>query len=172
MRDADLTLLNLECCISDRGVPWPSPGKPFFFRAPPQAAEVLSTLGVDCVTLANNHALDYGADALIDTGRHLESAGVAWVGAGADVMEARRPLLLVRRGVRVGIIGVTDHPSDFAAGPKRPGVAHADLGDGLPDWLVALVGATRERCDLLVVTAHWGPNMAPEPLPADPPGRT
>jgi poly-gamma-glutamate capsule biosynthesis protein CapA/YwtB (metallophosphatase superfamily) len=58
MRQADLVVLNLECCISDRGRPWDAPGKPFFFRAPPQAIELLTLLGVDCLTLANNHALD------------------------------------------------------------------------------------------------------------------
>src|SRR5919112_1705057 len=81
---ADLFVLNLECCISERGERFPEPGKPFFFRAPPVAAERLAELGVDCVTLANNHALDYGAEALLDTLEHLGAAGVAWVGAGED----------------------------------------------------------------------------------------
>lgn len=58
--EADLRVLNLECCISQRGERWPDPYKPFFFRAPPEAVEVLRHLKVDCVTLANNHALDYG----------------------------------------------------------------------------------------------------------------
>ncbi len=62
-RDADLFVLNLECCISERGRRW-APAKPFFFRAPPEATETLRLLGVDCVTLANNHALDYGSVAL------------------------------------------------------------------------------------------------------------
>src|SRR2546428_13264577 len=57
VRGADLVVLNLECCISDRGAPWPRPDKPFHFRAPPAAVRTLSHLGVDCVTLANNHAL-------------------------------------------------------------------------------------------------------------------
>ena len=69
---ADLFVLNLECCISDRGEPWPDPGKPFFFRAPPVAAEALADIGVSCVTLANNHALDFGETALLDTlARHF-----------------------------------------------------------------------------------------------------
>ena len=56
MGQADLVVLNLECCISERGRPWEAPGKPFFFRAPPRAVELLVLLGTDCVTLANNHA--------------------------------------------------------------------------------------------------------------------
>ena len=57
--EADLFVLNLECCISERGTRWAAPGKAFFFRAPASAAEALAVLGVDCVSLANNHALDF-----------------------------------------------------------------------------------------------------------------
>src|ERR1700738_1192361 len=93
-RTADLTVLNLECCVSTRGEPWDSPGKRFHFRAPPAAVEALVSLGVDCVTLANNHALDFGPDALADTRDHLARAGIAAVGAGPDRKRARAPALL------------------------------------------------------------------------------
>src|SRR5881392_3218974 len=73
---ADAFVLNLECCISRRGTRFPDRRKPFFFRAPPVAAERLAELGVDAVTLANNHALDYGPDALLDTLAHLDAAGI------------------------------------------------------------------------------------------------
>jgi len=165
MRGADATILNLECCISDRGSPWPAPGKAFFFRAPPAAIDVLRGLGVDAVTLANNHALDFGPDALLDTRNYFEAAGIAVVGAGVDEAEARMPVVLTVAGMRVGLIGVTDHPEDFAAGPTRPGVAHADLGGGAPSWLLDRVRATRAQCEVLLVTPHWGPNMVAEPLP-------
>ena len=165
MRGADVTILNLECCISDRGSPWPAPGKAFFFRAPPAAIDVLRGLGVDAVTLANNHALDFGPDALLDTRNYFEAAGIAVVGAGVDEAEARMPVVLTVAGMRVGLIGFTDHPEDFAAGPTRPGVAYADLGGGAPSWLLDRVRATRAQCDVLLVTPHWGPNMVAEPLP-------
>src|SRR5919198_7479 len=106
--EGDLFVLNLECCISERGHPWPSPGKPFFFRAPPVAVETLQLLGVDCVTLANNHALDYGEDAFADTLDHLAAAGIAAVGAGMDVEAARAPEVLKREELRLAVIGVTD----------------------------------------------------------------
>src|ERR671919_2298335 len=92
-READLLVLNLECCISERGSPWPDPRKPFFFRAPPAAVDVLTRLGAACVTLANNHALDFGAEALLDTLDHLDAAGIAQAGAGRDLEEARQPAL-------------------------------------------------------------------------------
>ncbi len=162
---ADLCVVNLECCISDRGEPWPAPGKPFFFRAPPRAAGLLSWLGVDCVTLANNHALDFGVQALGDTLEHLERAGIPAVGAGPDVAHARAWRLLEAGGVRVGVLGVTDHPADFAATELGPGVAYADLRDGVPGWLADLVAEMAAQVDVALVTPHWGPNLTPGPVP-------
>lgn len=161
-READLLILNLECAISDRGEPWPDPGKPFFFRAPPIAVEALRRLGVGCVTLANNHALDFGTVALLDTCRHLTNAGIAWVGAGVDETAARTPVVLERDGLRVGVVGVTDHPADYAAAIDRPGVAYADLRHRTPDWLLDTV--RHVDADAVVVSPHWGPNMVVEPV--------
>jgi poly-gamma-glutamate capsule biosynthesis protein CapA/YwtB (metallophosphatase superfamily) len=162
MGEADLVVLNLECCISERGRPWGAPGKPFFFRAPPRAVELVALLGTDCVTLANNHALDYGLDALADTLDLLAGAGIAAVGAGPDQEQARRPATLAAGGLRVAVLGVTDHPPDFAAGPDRPGVAFADLGRRVPDWLPEGIGAV--DAEVVLVTPHWGPNMTSEPV--------
>src|SRR5205814_5484085 len=107
---ADAFVLNLECCISRRGTRFPDRHKPFFFRAPPVAAERLAELGVDAVTLANNHALDYGPEALLDTISHLEATGVAAVGAGATEEEARAPLVLGCGELRLRLVALSDHP--------------------------------------------------------------
>jgi poly-gamma-glutamate synthesis protein (capsule biosynthesis protein) len=160
---ADLAALNLECCISERGRPWP--GKVFHFRAPPEAAGALADLGVSCVTLANNHALDFGYAALADTIRHLSGAGIGVAGAGANLSEARAPAVVEARGIRVAVIGVTDHPADFAAKAERPGVAYAGLRRGVPGWLVGKVRDAAAEYDAVVVMPHWGPNMATGPLP-------
>lgn len=165
LSEADARLLNLECCVSDRGSPWPAPGKIFHFRAPPQAVGLLAGLGVDCVTLANNHALDYGRDALLDTLAHLDKAGIRAAGAGVGQERAREPVVLSVRGLRVAVISVTDHPEDYAAGPDRPGVAYADLRSGVPCWLTDTVARTREEADVVLVSPHWGPNMTTEPEP-------
>ena len=162
-READLLVLNLECCISERGEPWPDPFKPFFFRAPPSAVDALALLGVDCVTLANNHALDFGPAALLDTLERLGQAGIAAVGAGADAEAARAPAVLESGGLRVTVLGLTDHPDDFAAGPGTPGVAFADLRDGVPPWVAEAVRTA--GADVVLVTPHWGPNMVPAPVP-------
>ena len=155
--EADLCVLNLECCISARGEP--APGRVFHFRAPPWATQVLTHLGVDCVTLANNHALDFGPDALLDTLAHLDAAGIRVVGAGSDVERARAPAVLEHEGFRLAVVACSDHPAASAAGEDRPGIAYADLQAGLPEWLADLPTA-----DAVLVTPHWGPNMTAEPV--------
>jgi poly-gamma-glutamate capsule biosynthesis protein CapA/YwtB (metallophosphatase superfamily) len=157
---ADRFVLNLECCMSERGERFDDPRKPFFFRAPPIAAQRLAELGVDAVTLANNHALDYGPAALLDTLEHLDGVGIAHVGAGADEEAARASATVGR----VRIVAATDHPKAFAAGPRRPGVAFADLRTGkVPAWLLE-AARPDSRADAVLVTPHWGPNMRAEPL--------
>jgi len=160
-READLFVLNLECCISERGEPFP--GRVFHFRAPPVAVETLAYLGVDCVTLANNHALDFGPQALVDTLLHLQAAGIASVGAGVDREAARAPVVLEANGFRLAVVAVADHPQEYAAGMERPGVAFADLGSGglSPSLPQAIEGLD---ADALLVTPHWGPNMTAEPV--------
>ncbi|GAA2910214.1 CapA family protein [Streptosporangium fragile] len=165
LAEADFFLLNLECCVSARGSRWEARGKPFHFRAPPQAADLLARLGVGCVTLANNHALDYGYEALTDTLDHLGRAGIGTVGAGPDLDRARRPAVFTVRGTRLGVIGVSDHPRDFAAEPARPGIAYADLSSGTPPWTLDAIRELRPRVDAVLVTPHWGPNMTDRPLP-------
>jgi poly-gamma-glutamate capsule biosynthesis protein CapA/YwtB (metallophosphatase superfamily) len=161
-RDSDLAVLNLECCISTRGEPWPERGKPFFFRAPPDAIRLLERLEVDCVTLANNHALDFGSDALLDTFGYLDAAGIEWVGGGRDGDRARRPVVVTTDEFRLAVLSVTDHPAGYAAGRDTPGVAFADLCAGVPDWL--LQNISMAEADAVLVSPHWGPNMNPEPL--------
>jgi poly-gamma-glutamate capsule biosynthesis protein CapA/YwtB (metallophosphatase superfamily) len=160
-READLVVLNLECCISERGRPWPAPGKPFFFRAPPAATELLVHLGVRCVTLANNHALDFGEEALLDTFEHLEAAGIAWAGAGPDLERARAPVVLQAGGERVAVLALSDHPEDFAAARGRPGIAWAGLRGGVPGWVHDAIDSV--EADVVIISPHWGPNMADRP---------
>ena len=147
-RAADLFVLNLECCISERGEPVPN--KVFTFRAPPAAVETLLHLGVGCATLANNHALDCGLDAFLDTLAYLREAGIACAGAGHNVEQARKPVVVQC----LPIAAFADHEPGFAAGPDRPGIAFAE---GVPAWL-------RERAPGALVCPHWGPNMNPSPL--------
>jgi hypothetical protein len=162
----ELLVCNLECCISDRGSPTKLVRRsrhPFFFRAPPRAIKSLQKIGVDAVGLANNHALDFGPEALSDTMRHLQSAGIAAAGAGQGGVRARCGIVIGGAGMRVGLVAVSDHPPEFAAGPESWGISYADLRKGVPDWLVEEIRRLRQRCDLVLAFLHWGPNMTIRP---------
>lgn len=107
VHEASLVFLNLECCITNNHHRWPNPHKPFFFRAPYIAVHELKLLGVDAVTLANNHALDYDVSGLLDTLDALNDAGIAYTGAGRNLAEARQPVILEHgrwRDWRVGVV--------------------------------------------------------------------
>jgi poly-gamma-glutamate capsule biosynthesis protein CapA/YwtB (metallophosphatase superfamily) len=166
LAECDLVVANLECCVSDRGRRTSRiPGKPFFFRAPPSATACLRAIGVSAVSLANNHALDFEDEALCDTLRHLDAAGVAHAGAGPDVGAARRPAIVDAGGLRLAVVGLTDHPEEYAAGQDAWGVAWAELGVGCPRWVHDALAQARCDADLVLAFPHWGPNMVDRPAP-------
>ena len=161
-RSLDLLVCNLECCLSARGSPTDLiPGKPFFFWGPPVAVESLRAVGVDAVSLANNHALDFGEEALADTLALLDDAGIAHAGAGPDPAAARRGCVVEAAGIRLGVLCATDHPRQYAG--EGCGVAYADLSERLPGWVEHELARLREDADLVLAFPHWGPNMTERP---------
>jgi poly-gamma-glutamate synthesis protein (capsule biosynthesis protein) len=163
-RSCDLVVCNLECCISARGEPTERiRGKPFFFRGPPQAVGSLEAVGVGAVGLANNHALDYEAEALADTLDLLGEAGIAVAGAGRVEAEARSAAIVEAGEGRVGLVAVSDHPREFAADAESPGIAYGDMRRAIPDWLAGELSRLGPECDQVVAFPHWGPNMTTEP---------
>jgi len=160
----DLVVCNLECCLSARGLPTAViEDKPFFFRGPPQAVRALEAAHIGAVGLANNHALDFGEQALADTIDALHAANIATAGAGRGPDAAQAATIVTIDRLRVGLVSVTDHPAEYAATPGRWGVAHASLRDGVPPWLVREISSARENCDLVILFPHWGPNMTSAP---------
>jgi poly-gamma-glutamate capsule biosynthesis protein CapA/YwtB (metallophosphatase superfamily) len=163
-RSCDALVCNLECCISARGSRTTRLAhKPFFFRAPPAAVAALTAAGVSAVSLANNHVLDYEAIALTDTLEHLATAGIAAAGAGADRQKARQGTVVSAGGLRLGLLGATDHPLEYAATVDAPGVAFARFSAELPEWVASELARLRAEADLVVVSPHWGTHMATAP---------
>jgi poly-gamma-glutamate synthesis protein (capsule biosynthesis protein) len=160
--EADIAIVNLECCISERGEPWDPERKAFHFRAPPRAVEALAAIGVRAVWLANNHALDYGREAFEDTLRILDDADITVVGAGHDVDDARTGRIVDVDGTRIGLVAFADHPDDFAARPDSPGIAWAEL-DRTPQWVIDQIRALARICGVVLCGPHWGPNMTTSP---------
>lgn len=176
---ADLVMANLECPLTTRGAP---ADKLVAFRSNPSLARDLKAAGVDVVTLANNHMLDYGLDGMYDTAEALSGAGVAPVGAGRTLAEALNPAVREVSGARVAFLGVaTTLPVGSAAAPDRPGIApihvttsyvvdptSLDETPGIAPTVEtrawpedvekvadALVDAKR-RADFCIVGIHWG----------------
>jgi Bacterial capsule synthesis protein PGA_cap len=154
LRSADLAVVNLETAVTDRGTAQP---KEFTFRAPAAAFGVLERGGVDAVTIANNHGMDYGRVGLADTLAAAHRFGMPLLGAGVDDAAAWTPLRREIHGVRISVIAATDVLDDFAvstwvAGPGKPGLASAKT----TSRLLAAVRAERARADVVVVFLHWG----------------
>jgi poly-gamma-glutamate capsule biosynthesis protein CapA/YwtB (metallophosphatase superfamily) len=162
----DAVVCNLECCISARGRRTRAiRGKPFFFRAPPRAVRALEAAGVSAAALANNHALDFGPEALLDTLEHLREAEIAAVGAGPDERGARSGQIVRAGGLRLGVLALSDHPAEYAATADSPGIAYAPLSKAVPDWAALELARLREEADVVVAFPHWGPNMTVRPSP-------
>jgi poly-gamma-glutamate capsule biosynthesis protein CapA/YwtB (metallophosphatase superfamily) len=158
LRHADLASANLEGVVSTRGEPVPD--KQYHFRGPPSALAAAARLGgIDLFTVANNHSLDYGADAFLDTLRYAHEDGLLTVGGGATLAEARRPALVSLGGLRLAVLGYSDVlPTGFTAGPDTAGTAPAD-----PAEIAADVRAARKRADVVVVWFHWGVERDTQP---------
>lgn len=155
---ADLTIVNLESSIGTSGEP--EPGKEFTFQAPPSALTTLQTAGVDVVTMANNHGMDFGPEGLADTlAARTTAPGLDVVGVGANLAEAFAPAIREVGGTTVAVIGasvpddpVGDPTGHWAASETTAGVAMA-LD---PAALLAAVDAARAQADVVVVYLHWG----------------
>ncbi|MEX2492983.1 MAG: CapA family protein [Nitrospirales bacterium] len=166
---ADCRLINLECVISTRGQPWNPMLKPFHFRANPRAIETLQAARVDCATLANNHVLDYGPEALLDCLNLLDQANIQHTGAGAQMDEALAPAFLECSLGRIAVITLTDNEPEWEATPSRPGVNYADYDTRglLPpyrDRIADVIHQARQNASFVIISAHIGPNWG-EPSP-------
>lgn len=186
LQQADFTLGNLEAALSDRGIPITS--KPMRelinFKSPPAVAGCLVEVGFDAVGIANNHSLDFGVDAYLDTIDALDRAGIAHTGGGRNLAEARKAAIVEKDGCRVALIGYTAvfHPG-WEAGETNPGMAtlavHTSyepsrrileqpgtpprvwtfMNPASKEQVLADVRRARAEADVVVMSFHWGVSM-------------
>lgn len=151
LRDADLRVANLEAIVATSGRA--VPGKPFAFRAHPRVLRPLAR-HFDAVSLANNHAGDYGPAALVETQKRLDDAGIGLFGAGHALAEAHEPLIVERNGLRVALLGYNEFmPRSFEADVDQAGIAWSEDEQVRHD----IVRARRvHRADLVIPFMHWG----------------
>ena len=150
---ADFFMTNEEFPFSTRGTP--APDKQFTFRVHPEKVKLMQEMGIDLVTLANNHALDYGRDAMLDTIDTLDHAGIRHVGAGKNLAEARKPDVVELNGRTFAFIGATRvYPeADWAAGTDSAGMFSAYDGGA---QLAEEVKAAKQQADYVIAYVHWG----------------
>lgn len=155
MKSADVMMLNNEFPYSSGGTP--TPEKQFTFRAKPESSGLLADMGVDIVSLANNHAYDYGESAFLDTLDTLKAASVPYVGAGRDLEEASRPVCFIINDIKIAFLSATqierlDNPDTKGATEESAGVFRC----WNPEKLLEAVKAAKKENDFVVVYIHWG----------------
>lgn len=152
MKSSDITVINNEFPFSTRGTQ--APDKQFTFRVDPAYVSLLTDMGVDIAGLANNHVLDYGTQALLDTFDTLDNAGIDYIGAGNDIARASALITKQAGGKTFG----------FLAASRVIPVVSWDVRNATPGvfttydpaLLVAAIEQAKDRCDYLTVFVHWG----------------
>lgn len=165
LRAPDLTFVNLESPLTNRGQP---ADKDFVFRGPPEAAQGLVDAGIDVVTLANNHVFDYGLTGLEDTWAALADAGVEQTGSGENESQARSPAILTVNGLRIAFLGYVNTPPDsvsgFVVADTKATAASAGVAWLSPEVIAEDVAKAKKEADLVVVAFQAGVEYTEAPI--------
>lgn len=161
MQGSDVFMINNEFPYTDRGTPLAN--KTFTFRADPANVQILKDMGVDIVSLANNHASDYGEISLLDTLDTLEGAGIPYVGAGRDLEEASKVVFYQKGDMKIGVVSATEVermalPDTKGATENTPGTFRCFQNDALEE----VIREAKKECDFLIVVVHWGTESTDE----------
>lgn len=155
LQNADFYGINLETTITDNNKKFPD--KVFNFKLTPKYKEILKKSNVTYANLANNHSLDYGSKGLFDTISSLNNLNIAHSGAGENITSAQKEAVLNVKGLRIGILSSSDHPNEFKATRKTPGVNIINIGADNQRELNA-VKKLRPKVDILIYSIHHGSN--------------
>lgn len=158
MHAADICMVNNEFAYSDRGTPLQ--GKAYAFRSKPDNVRLLTEMGVDIVSLANNHVYDYGQDALLDTLDILKGEGIPYVGAGKNLKEAAAPYYFEINGRKIAFISATQvernsNPDTKGATADLPGTFRCFSPEEFQN-LTDAVETAEQEADMTIVYIHWG----------------
>jgi hypothetical protein len=167
IRSADVSLVNLECVIATRGYFFDKGEEvPHQYRGRPEMLDVLTEAGVDVATLANNHAMDYGPNALLECKEILNAVGIAPVGAGKNYREASTPTYVKVDDLVIAFIGIDTETPMTAATEKRGGIFCIQGEEAVKKALEPVIAEAKKKADLVVFTPHWGANFTDNPTPA------
>ncbi len=165
-QNADVVFCNLETSLSDRGAPQGGSISSFISR--PENISFLREAGVDVVSVANNHSMDFGSKAMLETLELLDQHSIAHAGGGVNIIEARRPALIERENIVLAFLAYTTNtnvPKRFLAGPQDPGLVPLRLSPYFPpphvnrEDLRAMqldIKKAKQDADAVIVSCHWG----------------
>jgi hypothetical protein len=156
----DFNVVNFEGSLTQSGKR-AFPKFPYALRQAPESLTWLKTAGVQHLTRANNHAMDFGWAGAEDTSRALAKAHIQFTGVGAHLGIALRPLWLIKDGIKIAVFSATTtYPREAWASKKGPGVAHPSTAD-----LRLAIQSVRSEADFIVVAFHWGDELKPTVKP-------
>ena len=153
MNDADIMVANNEFTISDRGEPMPN--KYYTFRANTNRVGIYDEMGVDLVTLANNHVYDFGEDAFLDTLDTLTNNDIPYVGAGRNIEEASRPYYFIANGYKIAFVNAT-RAEKFILTPEATNTTGGVLRAYDPTRFKETIKTAKENSDFVIALIHWG----------------
>jgi poly-gamma-glutamate synthesis protein (capsule biosynthesis protein) len=154
INSCDVAFGNLESPLSNRGT---EASKVYTFRGDPAYASGLKEAGFDIVSLANNHMLDYGPEALLDTIESLDRNGLSHVGAGINQAEASHARIMRKNGLTIALLAYLDMPLEgIKYTDDMPGPALAEM-----DRVKGEISELRRKVDFIVVSFHWGVEFSP-----------
>lgn len=161
---ADIAMTNLECVISTKGDFFDKgESRPYLYRARPEMLDILTNVGFDLVVTANNHAMDYGPEALLEQMELLNSVGIAQVGSGRNLNEASSPTYIRIGDIILAFISVETSFPACAAQSDRAGVFHAKGRENIIKELTNPIAEAKRNADIVVFTPHWGRNWTENP---------
>lgn len=158
---SDLVLGNLETSVGTGGQI--DVNKQYSFQSKPESLKGMVNGGVDGVSIANNHTLDYGQEGFKQTLDHLEEHGIEYAGGGRDIGAALQPVVWDVKGMKVGFLAFSRVIYDVSwyATEKRPGILSGY--DHYAKNVSETIRQARENVDFLIVSVHWGKELAQYP---------
>lgn len=154
MRSADIMMVNNEFTYTTRGAALA--GKAYTFRGDPSRVSLLEELGIDIVSVANNHVYDYGETGLLDTLDTLRDANMPFVGAGVNIEEAKKPVYFIVGGRKIAICSATQIERTLSFTKEATGVEPGVLKCLHPEVFCQVIREAKANSDYVIVIPHWG----------------
>ena len=153
MTSSDIMIANNEFTISNRGEKMPN--KYYTFRGNPERLSIYKEMGVNLVTLANNHIYDYGETAFYDALDALEEYDIPYVGAGRNIDEAMDPFYYIVGGYKIGFVNAT-RAEKFILTPEATENSGGVLRCYEPSRFISIIEETKKNSDFVIALVHWG----------------